>query len=97
MRCEVRGEGEFGFAVFSNDEGGLFVDAIGLFQGLAKKQIGEGAFLATLFMLEAQGFFASPFRKGSNSRLKFFRSDGGKIVSHIKFIIFLHSSCSSWL
>lgn len=93
----MRGEGEFGFAVFSNDEGRLFVDAIGLFQGLAKKQIGKGAFLATLFMLEAQGFFASPFRKGSNSRLKFFRSDRSEVVSHIKFIVFLHNACSNWL
>ena len=80
VRCEVRGEGEFGFAVFSNDEGRLFVDAIGLFQGLAKKQIGKGAFLATLFMLEAQGFFASPIRKGSDGRLEFVRSDGGEVI-----------------
>ena len=93
----MRGEGEFGFAVFSNDEGRLFVDAIGLFQGLAKKQIGKGAFLATLFMLEAQGFFTSPVRKGGKSLFQFLWGDRGEVVSHIKFIVFLHNACSNWL
>ena len=97
VRVKVIVKIQLRLTVFANQEGGVLRDAIGLLEGLAEKQIGKGAFLAPLFMLEAQGFFASPFRKGSNSRLKFFRSDGGKIVSHIKFIIFLHSSCSSWL
>ena len=93
MRCKK----QVGFAVLANDERRLFVDAIGLFQGLAKKQIGKGAFFATLFVLEAQGFFASPIRKGSDGRLKFVRSDRSEVVSHIKFIVFLHNACSNWL
>lgn len=73
-------EREFGFAVGTEGERGLLGDAIGLLKSLAKKQIGIGALLATLFVLETQGFFSSPIRKGSHSRLKFFRSDVGEII-----------------
>ena len=80
VRVKVIVKIQLRFTVFSNDEGRLFVDVIGLFQGLAKKEIGIGAFFATLFVLEAQGFFASPIRKGSDGRLEFVRSDGGEVI-----------------
>ena len=73
-------KGKFGFTVFAYQEGGLLVDAIGLLESLAEKEIGIGAFFATLFVLEAQGFFASPIRKGSDGRLEFVRSDGGEVI-----------------
>ena len=83
MRCEVRGEGEFGFAVFAYEEGGLLGDAIGLLEGLAKKQIGKGTFLSALLVLEAQGFFASPVRKGGKSLLQFLWGDRGEVVLYV--------------
>ena len=80
VRVKVIVKIQLRFTVFAYQEGGLLVDAIGLLESLAEKEIGKGTFLATLFMLEAQGFFSSPIRKGSHSRLKFFRSDVGEII-----------------
>ena len=57
-------EREFGFAVGAEGEGGLLGDAVGFAEGLAEEEVGEGAFEASLAMLETEGFFASPRRKG---------------------------------
>ena len=57
-------EREFGFAVGTEGEGGLLGDAVGFAEGLAEEEVGEGAFEASLAMLETEGFFASPRRKG---------------------------------
>lgn len=68
------------FTVFAYQEGGLLVDAIGLLESLAEKEIGKGTFLSALLVLEAQGFFASPVRKRGDGRLEFVRSDGGEVI-----------------
>ena len=73
-------EREFGFAVFTVGEGGLFGDAIDFAEGLAEQQVGEGAFEASLAMLETEGFLASPRRKGGEGCFQLFRGDGIKIV-----------------
>ncbi len=73
-------EREFGFAVGAVGEGGLFGDAIDFAEGLAEQQVGEGAFEASLAMLETEGFFASPRRKGGEGCFQLFRGDGIKIV-----------------
>ena len=73
-------EREFGFAVGAEGEGGLFGDAIDFAEGLAEEEVGEGAFEASLAMLETEGFFASPRRKGGEGCFQLFRSDGIKIV-----------------
>lgn len=57
-------EREFGFAVGTEGEGRLLGDAVGFAEGLAEEEVGEGAFEASLAMLETEGFFASPRRKG---------------------------------
>jgi hypothetical protein len=67
----LRVERKFGFSVFADEEGGLFCDAIDLTKGLAEKEIGEGAFDASLSMLESQGFLASPFWEGGDSSFEF--------------------------
>ena len=73
-------EREFGFAVGAEGEGGLLGDAIDFAEGLAKEEVGEGAFETALPMLEAEGFFASPRRKGGDGCFQLFRGDGIKIV-----------------
>ena len=83
--------------MLSDEEGGLFCDAVGFTKGLAEKEIGEGAFDAALLMLESQGFLFSPRWEGSNGGFEFLGSDGGKLVFYINFIVFLHNACSSWL
>ena len=73
-------EREFGFAVGAEGEGGLLGDAVGFAEGLAEEEVGEGAFETALPMLEAEGFFASPRRKGGDGCFQLFRGDGIKIV-----------------
>ena len=73
-------EREFGFAVGAEGEGGLLGDAVGFVEGLAEEEVGEGAFETALPMLEAEGFLASPRRKGGDGCFQLFRGDGIKIV-----------------
>ena len=83
VRVKVIVKIQLRFTVFAYQEGGLLVDAIGLLESLAEKEIGKGTFLATLFMLEAQGFFASPVRKGGKSLLQFLWGDRGEVVLYV--------------
>lgn len=69
-----------GFAVGAEGEGGLPGDAIDFAEGLAKEEVGKGAFEASLAMFETEGFFASPRRKGGEGCFQLFRGDGIKIV-----------------
>ena len=82
--------------MLSDEEGGLFCDAIDFAKGLAEKEVGECAFDAALLMLESQGFLFSPRWEGSNGGFEFLGSDGGKLGFYINFIVFLHNACSSW-
>ena len=73
--------------MLSDEEGGLFCDAIDFAKGLAEKEIGESAFDASLTMLESQGFLSSPRREGSNGGFEFLVRNTSEMFFYVYFII----------
>ena len=73
--------------MFTDEEGGLFCDAVGFTKGLAEKEVGECAFDASLLMLESKGFLSSPRWEGSNGGFEFLVRNTSEMFFYVYFII----------
>ena len=73
--------------MLTDEEGGLFCDAVGFTKGLAEKKVGECAFDAALLMLESQGFLSSPRWKRSNGGFEFLVRNTSEMFFYVYFII----------